>query len=142
MNALAASFIVALIGVTAFVIVAALTTRGRIGLLPPIVVRDSANSSHVPIDLPESAKKFRVLGWMLVLFFYLTAIFCRLERCSDPFPLGSVGKLFWQPTFGPKRNCPVFKILDSDRYRVSLYGFLGANSFEASLYVNQLQVIA
>jgi hypothetical protein len=83
MNALAASFIVALIGVTAFVIVAALTTRGRIGLLPPIVVRDSANSSHVPIDLPESAKKFRVLGWMLVLFFYLTAIFCLLQGLSD-----------------------------------------------------------
>jgi hypothetical protein len=83
MNVLAASFIVALIGVTAFIVVAALTSRGRIGLLPPIAVRGSSNSSHVPIDLPESAKKFRVLSWMLVLFFYLTAIFCLLQGLSD-----------------------------------------------------------
>jgi hypothetical protein len=83
MNVLAASFIVALIGVSAFIVVAVFTSRGRIGLLPPIAVRDSSNSSQVPIDLPESAKKFRVLGWMLVLLFYLTAIFCLLQGLSD-----------------------------------------------------------
>jgi hypothetical protein len=84
MNALAASFIVALIGVTAFIVVAVLTTRGRIGLLPPIAIRDSSsNSSHASVDLSESAKKFRVLGWMLVLLFYLTAVFCLLQGLNE-----------------------------------------------------------
>jgi len=83
MNALTASFIVALIGATAFIVIAVITARGRIGLLPAIAVRDSSNSSHVPIDLPESAKKFRVLGWMLVLLLYLTATFCLLQGLND-----------------------------------------------------------
>jgi len=84
MNTLTASFIVALIGATAFIVVAVITARGRrIGLLPAIVVRDSPNSSHVPINLSESAKKFRVLGWMLVLLLYLTATFCLLQGLSD-----------------------------------------------------------
>jgi hypothetical protein len=82
MNALTASFIVALIGVTAFIVIAIITARGRIGLLPAITVQDS-NSSHVPIDLSESAKKFRVLGWMLVLLLYLTATFCLLQGLND-----------------------------------------------------------
>ena len=73
MNALTASLIVALIGATAFVVVAIITARARIGRLPAIAVRDLPNPSHVAIDLPESAKKFRVLGWMLVLLLYLTA---------------------------------------------------------------------
>ncbi|MGB8630187.1 MAG: hypothetical protein WCD69_12470 [Xanthobacteraceae bacterium] len=67
MNALTASFIVALVGATAFIMVGVITDHARIGLLPAIAVRDSFNTYHVPIDLPESAKKFRVLGWMLVL---------------------------------------------------------------------------
>jgi hypothetical protein len=83
MNTLTASFIVALIGATAFIVVAVITARGRIGLLPAIAVRDSPNSSHVPINLSESAKKFRVLGWMLVLLLYLTATFCLLQGLSD-----------------------------------------------------------
>jgi hypothetical protein len=83
MNALTASFIVALIGATAFIVLAVITARGRIGLLPAIAARDSSNSSHVPIDLPESAKKFRVLGWMLVLLLYLTATFCLLQGLND-----------------------------------------------------------
>jgi hypothetical protein len=83
MNALMASFIVALIGATAFIVIAIITARGRIGLLPAIAVRDPSNSFHVPIDLPESAKKFRVLAWMLVLLLYLTATFCLLQGLSD-----------------------------------------------------------
>ena len=78
-----ASFIVALIGATAFIVIAIITARGRIGLLPAIAVRDPSNSFHVPIDLPESAKKFRVLGWMLVLLLYLTATFCLLQGLND-----------------------------------------------------------
>src|SRR6266576_5957438 len=83
MNALTASLIVALIGATAFVVVAIITARARIGRLPAIAVRDLPNPSHVAIDLPESAKKFRVLGWMLVLLLYLAAIFCLLQGLSD-----------------------------------------------------------
>jgi len=79
MNALTASFIVTLIGATAFIVVAVITAHARIGLLPAIVVRDSSNPGHVPINLPESAKKFRVLGWMLVLLLYLAATFCLLQ---------------------------------------------------------------
>ena len=81
MNMLTASFIVALVAAIAFVVVAAITAHARIGLLPAI--RDSSNPSHVPIDLPESAKKFRVLGWMLVLLLYLTATFSLLQGLND-----------------------------------------------------------
>ena len=83
MNALTASLIVALIGATAFVVVAIITARARIGRLPAIAGRDLPNPSHVAIDLPESAKQFRVLGWMLVLLLYLTAIFCLLQGFGD-----------------------------------------------------------
>jgi hypothetical protein len=83
MNALMASVIVALIGATAFIVIAIITARSRIGLLPAIAGRDPSNSCHIPIDLPDSAKKFRVLGWMFVLLFYLTATFCLLQGLND-----------------------------------------------------------
>jgi hypothetical protein len=83
MNALTASLIVALIGATAFVVVAVITARARIGQLPAIAVRDSFNPSQVAIELPESAKHFRVFGWMLVLLLYLAAIFCLLQGFGD-----------------------------------------------------------
>jgi hypothetical protein len=83
MNAFTASFIVALIGAIAFIAVALITAHARIGVLPAITVRDSSNPSHLLIDLPESAKKLRVLGWMLVLLIYLTATFCLLQGLND-----------------------------------------------------------
>jgi hypothetical protein len=83
MNAFTASFIVALIGAIAFIAVALITAHARIGVLPAITVRDSSNPSHLPIDLPESAKKLRILGWMLVLLIYLTATFCLLQGLND-----------------------------------------------------------
>jgi hypothetical protein len=83
MDALTASIIVALIGAISSIVIALITARARIGVLPAIAVRDSSNPSHVPINLPESAKKFRVLGWMLVLMFYLTATFCLLQGLND-----------------------------------------------------------
>src|ERR1700745_3201820 len=82
MNALTASLIVALIGAIAVVMVAMITARARIGRLPAIIVRDAFNPSQVAIDLPESAKHFRVLGWMLVLLLYLAATFCLLQGLS------------------------------------------------------------
>jgi hypothetical protein len=83
MDALTASLIVALVGATAFIVVAVITARARIGRLPAIAVRDSFNPSHVAIGLPEKARHFRVLGWMLVLLLYLGAIFCLLQGFGD-----------------------------------------------------------
>ena len=83
MNALTASLIVALIGAIAVVMVAMITARARIGRLPAIIVRDAFNPSQVAIDLPEKARHFRVLGWMLVLLLYLAAIFCLLQGVGD-----------------------------------------------------------
>jgi|SRR5215470_7103383 len=83
MNALTASLIVAVIGAAAFVVVAVITARARIGRLPAIAGRASVNPSPVAIDLPESAKKFRVFGWMLVLLLYLAAVFCLLQGFGD-----------------------------------------------------------
>ena len=108
MNAWTASSIVALIGAIAFVAVAVITAHARIGLLPAI--RDSSNPIDVPIGLTESAKKFRVLGWMLVLLLYLAAIFCLLQGSN-------VLRIFfhwdqWEAYFGTRL---------SDRAEIALY---------------------
>jgi hypothetical protein len=110
MNAWTASSIVALIGAIAFVAVAVITAQARIGLLPAITVRDSFNPIDVPIGLTESAKKFRVLGWMLVLLLYLAAIFCLLQGLN-------VLRIFfhwdqWEAYFGTRL---------SDRAEIALY---------------------
>jgi hypothetical protein len=83
MDALTAGFIVALIGATAFVAVAVVTARARIGRLPAIAAPDSSKSSHLAVDLPEQARHFRVFGWMLVLLLYLGAVFCLLQGFGD-----------------------------------------------------------
>ena len=83
MNMLTASVIVALIGATAFVVVAVITARTRIGRLPAVAVPASSDPLPVAIDLSESAKKFRVFGWMLVLLLCLTGIFCVLQGFGD-----------------------------------------------------------
>jgi hypothetical protein len=83
MNALTASLIVALIGAIAFVVVAVITSRARIGRLPAIAVSDSSNTAQVAIGLSEKARHFRVLGWMLVLLLSLGAIFCLLQGFGD-----------------------------------------------------------
>ena len=80
---LTASVIVALIGTTAFVVVAVITARTRIGRLPAVAVPASSDPLPVAIDLSESAKKFRVFGWMLVLLLCLTGIFCVLQGFGD-----------------------------------------------------------
>jgi hypothetical protein len=110
MNALTVSFIVALIGTIAFVAAAVITAHARIGLLPAITIQDSSRPSHVLIGLTESAKKFRVLGRMLVLFLYLTAVFCLLQGLNDL-------RIFfhweqWEAYFGSRL---------SDRAEIALY---------------------
>ena len=90
MDALIAGIIVALISAVAFIAVALITARARIGVLPAKAVRDSSNPphdssnpSHVQSDLSESAKQFRVLGWVLVVILYLVATFCLLQGLND-----------------------------------------------------------
>ena len=81
MNALSASLVVALVGVIAFLVVAIVTATARIGRLPAIAAADS--SSQATIGLSESARHFRVLGWMIVLLLYLGATFCVLQGFGD-----------------------------------------------------------
>jgi hypothetical protein len=81
MTALSATLIVAVIGAMAFIVVAVITARGRIGLLPSTVIRDPSSPFHAR-ELPERAKKFRVFGWILVLLAYLGATFCLLQGLS------------------------------------------------------------
>ena len=110
MNALTASLIVALIGVTAFIVVAIITARARIGRLPAIAGPDSSNAAQVAIGLPEKARHFRVLGWMLVLLLYLGAIFCLLQGFGDL-------RIFFQWD----RWAAVFGSELSDRTEIALY---------------------
>ena len=82
MTALTAICLVAAIGAITVVAAAAITARGRIGLLPAVLVHDPSSPFHAA-GLSESAKKFRVFGWMLVLLLYLTGIFCLLQGFGD-----------------------------------------------------------
>ncbi|HEX3487184.1 MAG TPA: hypothetical protein VHT51_19165 [Micropepsaceae bacterium] len=63
--------------------VAVITARARIGRLPALAGPDASNASQLAIDLPETARHFRVLGWMAVLLLYLAAIFCLLQGFGD-----------------------------------------------------------
>jgi hypothetical protein len=79
MDALTASIIVAVIAAIAAVAVALLTARARIGALPAKAAGHSSSLSDGSAGLSESAKKFRVLGWLLVVVLYLAASFCVLQ---------------------------------------------------------------
>ena len=83
MDALTAGLIVALIGAAAFIVAAVITARARIGRSPAIAGQPAVDPSPVAIGLPESARHFRVFGWMLVLLLYLAAVFCLLQSVGD-----------------------------------------------------------
>jgi hypothetical protein len=110
MDAFAASIVVALISAIAFIAIAFITARGRIGVLPAIAARDSSSPSRAPIDLPESAKQFRVLGWFLTLLLYLAAAFCLLQGVNDLRVVHHWD--LWEAAFGS---------LLADRAEISLY---------------------
>ena len=109
MNALTALCIVAFIGAITLIAAAIITARARIGLLPATLVRDPSSPFHTA-GLPESARKFRVLGWILVLLLYLTATFCLLQG------LNALRIFFhwdqWEAVFGSQL---------SDRAEIELY---------------------
>ncbi len=110
MDALTASLIVALIGAIAFLVVAIITARTRIGRLPAIAATDSSKPLHAAIDLPESARHFRVLGWMIVLVLYLIAVFCLLQAFGDLRIIFHFEQ--WAAVFGSEL---------SDRAEIALY---------------------
>ena len=70
MNASTAILVVALLGAAALATAALLTARSRIG--EPPAKADVAG-------LSETARHFRVFGWIFVLFLYLLAMFCLLQ---------------------------------------------------------------
>jgi len=75
MDALTAIVIAAVIGAVALAAAAFLTARSRIGVLPA-AAKDAAPGMG---GLSESAKQFRVFGWVLVVLLYLLAVFCLLQ---------------------------------------------------------------
>lgn len=74
MDVLTASLIVVGIGAAAFIAAAYITARSRIGLLPA-----QADPASPWAGLPEQARQFRMFGWVLVVLFYLVAVFCLLQ---------------------------------------------------------------
>lgn len=74
MDALTATLIVAGIGAAALILAAWLTARSRIDVLPA-----QRDPSSPWAGLPERAKQFRVFGWVLVVLYYLAALFCLLQ---------------------------------------------------------------
>jgi hypothetical protein len=74
-----------------------------------VLVRDPSSPFHAA-GLPESARHFRVLGWILVLLLYLTATFSLLQG------LNALRIFFhwdqWEAVFGAQL---------SDRAEIELY---------------------
>jgi len=118
MDALTASLIVVVVAAAALVLAASLTARSRIGVLPAKPAQEPAQNptldpsgpSHLWAGLPESAKQFRVFGWILVVLLYLVAVFCLLQGLNALRVVRHWDE--WQATFG--------SIL-TDRAQIALY---------------------
>jgi hypothetical protein len=74
MDALTATLIVAGLAAAALVLAASLTARARIGVLPA-----KTDPSSPWAGLPDTAKQFRLFGWVLVVLYDLAALFCLLQ---------------------------------------------------------------
>ena len=98
MDALTASLIVVVIGAAAFIMAASITARSRIGVLPAKAGQDPSAPSHLWTGLPESAKQFRIFGWVLVVLLYLAAVFCLLQGLNDLRVVHHWAQ--WEATFG------------------------------------------
>jgi hypothetical protein len=93
MDALTASLIVVVIGAAAVIVAALLTARSRIGVLPA-----KTDPSSPWAGLPEQAKQFRVFGWVLVVLYYLAAVFCLLQGLNALRVVHHWAQ--WEATFG------------------------------------------
>jgi hypothetical protein len=97
MDALTASLIVAGIGAAAVVLAAWLTAGARIGVLPA-----QTDPSSPWAGLPGEAKQFRVFGWVLVVLYYLAAVFCLLQGLNALRVVHHWAE--WEATFGGVLN--------------------------------------
>jgi hypothetical protein len=97
MDALTASLIVVVIGAAALILAAWLTARARIGVLPA-----KTDPSSPWAGLPETAKQFRVFGWVLVVLSYLAAVFCLLQGLNALRIVHHWAE--WQASFGSVLN--------------------------------------
>jgi hypothetical protein len=104
MDASVASLIVVAIGAAAIIAAALVTARSRIGVLPAKAVQDPSAPSRPWIGLPESAKKFRVFGWTLVVLLYLAAVFCLLQGLNDLRVIHHWAQ--WEAAFGSVLSSP------------------------------------
>ncbi|MGC1776614.1 MAG: hypothetical protein WBB34_01620 [Xanthobacteraceae bacterium] len=116
MDALTAIVIVGLVAAIALAAAAFLTARARIGVLPVAV--DTTNSSGAAAStassasaattpwagLAEQARQYRVFGWILVLLFYLFAVFCLLQGLNALIVVHHWAK--WQAAFGSALSAP------------------------------------
>lgn len=93
MDALTASLSIAVIGAAAFVLAAVLTARSRIDVLPA-----TPDPSSPWAGLPERARRFRIFGWIVVVLFYLAAVFCLLQGVNDLRVVRHWAQ--WQAVFG------------------------------------------
>jgi hypothetical protein len=93
MDALTASIIAVAIAAAAFIMAAFVTARLRIGVLPA-----KTEPSSPWAGLPESAKQFRVFGWVLVVLLYLVALFCLMQGLNALRIVHHWAQ--WEATFG------------------------------------------
>ena len=101
MDAPTAIVIVAAIGAIALAAAAFLTARSRIGVLPAVAAKDATPQAA---GLSESARQFRVFGWILVLLLYLAAVFCLLQGLNALRIVHRWAQ--WQAVFGSALSDP------------------------------------
>ncbi|HEX3939726.1 MAG TPA: hypothetical protein VHX43_19675 [Xanthobacteraceae bacterium] len=101
MDALTAIAIVTLVGAVALAAAALLTAGSRIGVLP---ARPGQEGFPSWAGLSENAKQSRVFGWILVLLYYLAAVFCLLQGINAMIVKHRWA--VWQATFGDALSAP------------------------------------
>jgi hypothetical protein len=103
-----ATIIVACVGAIAAAAAGFLTARSRIGLPPAVAQEGNTNggTDGKPIagNLPESARHFRVFGWVLVVLLYLVTVFCLLQGLNDLRIVHHWAQ--WQAVFGGEMSDP------------------------------------
>ncbi|MGA7787707.1 MAG: hypothetical protein WCA56_06035 [Xanthobacteraceae bacterium] len=101
---LIAIIIVACVGAVFAGVAGFLTARSRIGLAPAAAQNANRDGKPVAGDLPESARHFRVFGWVLVVLLYLVTVFCLLQGLNDLRIVHHWAQ--WQAVFGGEMSDP------------------------------------
>jgi hypothetical protein len=104
MDALTAIAVVVLVGALALGAAAFLTASARIGVLSAATGAAVPTPSSPWAGLSENAKQSRVFGWILVLLYYLAAVFCVLQGINALIVKHHWAA--WQATFGEALSAP------------------------------------